>query len=106
MTFPLRKGQYFSTPSTAPNGVSSGLTVRQLHELLSSQAEPPQIDPREVKEGRYGPSTRAAVLSVQSASGRPLTGVVDAKEWQALGRKPKPTIPPAAQDEGVQGREQ
>ena len=43
-----------------------------------------QVGPRGV-DGWYGPDTRAAVVRFQRASGLPVTGVVDAAVWAALG---------------------
>lgn len=87
-------------PSTPPPSIglcpvlsrgSSGPAVRRLQTLLVNNG----LDPGTV-DGIFGAKTEAAVRSFQGQKGLPVTGVVDARTWQALGETcvgPSP-VPP------------
>jgi D-alanyl-D-alanine carboxypeptidase (penicillin-binding protein 5/6) len=61
---------------------SSGPLVQALQRTLNRQLQP---SPGLAVDGDFGPATEAAVKALQEARGLPVTGVVDAATFRALG---------------------
>ena len=77
----------FGIPFQAPQAVSEGSPRNQVlmvQYFLSILAQFDPLIPFVTLDGIYGPATRQAVRSFQTAQGIPVTGTVDTATWNAL----------------------
>lgn len=77
----------FGIPFQAPQAVSEGSPRNQMlivQYFLSILAQFDPLIPFVTLDGIYGPATRQAVRSFQTAQGIPVTGTVDTATWNAL----------------------
>ena len=77
----------FGIPFQAPQAVSEGSPRNQVlmvKYFLSILAQFDPLIPFVTLDGIYGPATRQAVRSFQTAQGIPVTGTVDTATWNAL----------------------
>lgn len=77
----------FGIPFQAPQAVSGGSPRNQVlmvQYFLSILAQFDPLIPFVTLDGIYGPATRQAVRSFQTAQGIPVTGTVDTATWNAL----------------------
>ena len=77
----------FVIPFQAPQAVSEGSPRNQVlmvQYFLSILAQFDPLIPFVTLDGIYGPATRQAVRSFQTAQGIPVTGTVDTATWNAL----------------------
>ena len=77
----------FGIPFQAPQAVSEGSPRNQVlmvQYFLSILAQFDPLIPFVTLDGIYGPATRQAVRSFQTAQGLPVTGTVDTATWNAL----------------------
>ena len=79
---PATTTSYTSVKSTVLRQGSSGTAVRVLQRALGGLAV----------DGAYGPRTAAAVSAFQKAHRLPVTGVTDARVWQALEARDYPLL--------------